>query len=197
MQPLTVTEASRASGISRGTLYRALNDGRLRQFEIHDGGKRRLHPGVVRYLKSGAIRPRVDSGWFGTAAPAPAPVPPVEPDGDTDGWLEPGDNSDLLPECWDDPDAGWEQFSHRWGRWEPGAELSDGEFWEHVAGLMRGWMSDPAPAITALTAPSWYMAASDAVAAVHAGYRHDPKKFAARAAQLDREFGVTDADEQP
>ncbi|MFM7513205.1 MAG: hypothetical protein ACKO3F_07545 [Cyanobium sp.] len=96
MQPLTVTEASRASGISRGTLYRALNDGRLRQFEIHEGGKRLLNPGVVKYLKSGAIRPRADSPWFDTAAPAPAPEPHVEP-AEPDGWLEPAEPTDWLP----------------------------------------------------------------------------------------------------
>jgi hypothetical protein len=179
VKAITISEASRASGISRGTLYRALKDGRLAKFEVLQGTRRMLLPAAVPYLRSGAIRPRADSPWFGgDAARAAADAP--EPD-----------NGDLLPECWDDPDADWQQFSEAWGRWQPESELSTAEYWQQVAALMRGWMADPLPPINGTTAPSWYRAATDAADAVNAGFRWDADQWAKRAAELDAEFGVT------
>jgi excisionase family DNA binding protein len=198
VKPLTISEVSRVTGISRGTVYRALRHGRLAKFEVLTGTRRLLRPGVVEYLRSGAIRPRADSPWV-ARAPEPAAEPAGAVDLLPDGWPAAGDaavadNSDLLPECWDDERAGWQEFSETWGGWRPDEQLGTAEYWEHVAALMRAWMADPLPPITASTAPSWYMAAADATAAVSAGFRWDAAVWAARSAEMDQEFGITEPD---
>jgi hypothetical protein len=198
VKALTISEASRASGISRGTMYRALNDGRLAKFEVVQGTRRLLQPGVVEYLRSGAIRPRADSPWFGTPAPTPAsepPVEPVEPDSGDDWLDDPAEPTDNLPECWGDGDD-WESFAREWSAWRPDETLTDQQFWEHCAEFVKGWMADPAPPVDSLTVVSWYRACTDAVAAVAAGCRWDGEQWAARAAELDAESGVADADGQ-
>lgn len=201
VKALTISEASRASGISRGTLYRALKDGRLARFEVLQGMRRLLHPDAVPYLRSGAIRPRADSPWFGRdAAPAGEPAEfDVSESLLPEGWPAAGDaeladNADLLPECWDDPDAGWQEFSETWGRWEPESELTDRQYWEQVCALVLGWMADPAPPINEITIVAYVRACADATAAVSAGFRWDAAVWAARSAEMDLEFGITEPD---
>jgi hypothetical protein len=180
-------------------MYRALRDGRLAKFEVVQGTRRLLQPGVVEYLRSGAIRPRADSPWFGRdAAPAGEPAEfDVTQSLLPDGWPAAGDAEPLeaLPECWDDPED-WEPFGRLWGRWDPDETLTDQQFWEHCAEFVKGWMADPAPPVDSLTVVSWYRACTDAVAAVAAGCRWDGEQWAARAAELDAESGVADADGQ-
>jgi hypothetical protein len=188
---ITISEASRASGISRTSIYRALRDGRLARFEVLQGMRRLLHPDAVPYLRSGAIRPRADSPWFG--APTPASAPPVEPVAadSGEGWLDdPAERTDNLRECWGDGDD-WESFAREWAAWRPDETLSDRRFWEHCAEFVKGWMADPPPPVDALTVVSWYRACTDAVEAVAAGCRWDGDQWAKRAAELDAEFGVT------
>jgi hypothetical protein len=195
VKALTISEASRASGISRGSLYRALRDGRLAKFEVVQGTRRLLQPGVVEYLRSGAIRPRADSPWFGRdAAPAREPAEFDETQSLLpDGWPAAGDAEPLeaLPECWDDPED-WEPFGRLWGRWDPGEELSDQQYWEQVCALVLAWMADPAPPITPVSIVGYCRACADAMNAVSAGFRWDGAQWAARSAELD---GVTEPDE--
>jgi hypothetical protein len=195
VKALTISEASRASAISRGTLYRALKDGRLARFEVLQGMRRLLHPDAVPYLRSGAIRPRADSPWFGRdAAPAGEPAEfDVTQSLLPEGWPADGDAELLhqLPEAWDDQDD-WETFGRLWGRWEPESELTDREYWEEVCALVKGWMADPAPPITPISIVGYCRACSDAMNAVSAGFRWSADQWAARSAELDAEFGVTD-----
>jgi hypothetical protein len=117
----------------------------------------------------------------------------VEPvDADADDPAEPTDN---LPECWGENDN-WETFAKEWSAWRPDETLTDRQFWEHCAEFVKGWMADPAPPVDSFTVVSYYRACTDAVEAVAAGCRWDGAKWAKRAAELDAEFGISDADGQ-
>jgi excisionase family DNA binding protein len=194
VKPLTISEVSRVTGISRGTVYRAFAAGRLAKFEVLTGTRRLLRPGVVEYLRSGAIRPRADSPWF-SGAPEPAAAPAEAVDLLPEGWPAAGDAEPLqqLPECWDDAED-WETFARLWGRWEPESELTDRQFWEQVCALVLGWLADPPPPINEITIVAYVRACADATAAVSAGFRWDAAVWAARSAEMDQEFGITEPD---
>lgn len=156
----SISEASRTSGISRNTIYRLLKDGRLRDFEVIKGSKRVLRvDGLVEFLRGGGVRPRVDSPWANWTRPGQQ-----EADSDMEPVVSP------FPESWPCGDD-WERFANDWGHWRPDEELDDGRFWEEVAQLMNHWLIQPPPPITRATAPSYFLAITDAMAAVEAGFR--------------------------
>lgn len=169
-----------------------MRDGRLARFEVLEGTRRLLLPGVVLYLRSGAIRPRADSPWFGAA-----PEPEAEPAGAVDllpeGWPAAGDAEPLHQLTWDD-DQDWETFGRLWGRWAPESALADREYWQEVCQLVLGWLSDPPPPINEITIVAYVRACDDAVKAVAAGFRWDAATWAARSAEMDLEFGITEPD---
>jgi hypothetical protein len=164
----SISEASRATGISRGTLHRMLKDGRLSAFEVQSGARRALRPEVRDFLLGGGCRPRIDSPWASwnqLAAPANGSAP-----------------ISCNPECWDREDD-WQLFAEVWGRWQPDQQLSDREFWAHVSELLNHWLVNPL-LITPTTAATICATAADAQSAVTAGFRFDVAQWR-RAAVLE------------
>lgn len=165
-QTWSISEASRASGISRTSIYRSLKDGRLRDFEVIEDGRRMLRvKGLVEFLRGGAVKPRIDSPWAWNRS-----------EDDAQQEVPAGAVLSNQPECWPGPDD-WERFANDWGQWRPDDRLTGDRYWEEVAQLMRNWMIDPPPAITRSTAPSYFMAITDAMAAVDAGFRFDATQW--------------------
>jgi hypothetical protein len=70
-----------------------------------------------------------------------------------------------------------------WGRWEPGGEpLEDGPFWESVGGIVGGFLGSRFEPLSGGEAMDLHMQLQDAIAAVEAGARWDPRNWAAASA---------------
>ena len=150
----SISEASRATGISRGTLHRMRRDGRLAAFEVQNGARRGLRPEVGQFLKAGGCRPRVDSPWASWNQPreeVPAPR--------------------ISEEC-----RGRHEFWSEYGRIASPSEpdLTDEEFWQHVAAIASGMTGEP---MTALEASNLRNFLNEAVRDVEAGVRWDSERW--------------------
>ena len=70
-----------------------------------------------------------------------------------------------------------------WGRWEPGGEpLEDGPVWEHVGGIVGGFLGGPFEQLTGPQARDLHFQLGEAFAAVEAGARWDRRNWAAASA---------------
>ena len=69
-----------------------------------------------------------------------------------------------------------------WGRWEPGEPLEDGPFWESVGGIVGGFLGSRFEPLSGGEAMDLHMQLQDAIAAVEAGARWDPRNWAAASA---------------
>lgn len=178
MELLTVSEVARLSGISRTSLYRLKNRGQLRGWiAAGPGGRPMLRPEVVTELKRGQLlRQRIDSPWAPGRDRAPAaPVVVIEPAADA---LE------LEPPYGAWPADSWQGWAALgWADFRPDQQLSDGEHWAHVAGLLGAWLSLSAAPLTSIRAASLCLAADEAREAVAAGVRWNPARWAAAAAE--------------
>ncbi len=108
----TISEVSRASGVARMTLYRALKDGRLNSYVIGDGrGPVRLKAAVMDFIRGGGIRPRVDSPWLDTKTELRPPLVEEKKGGELPVTLIADWANGLLePSLWGPPP--WP--AHRW-----------------------------------------------------------------------------------
>lgn len=70
-----------------------------------------------------------------------------------------------------------------WADWRPDEQLSDGEHWAHVAGLLNAWLCLSAEPLDSTRAASLCLAADEAREAVAAGVRWNPERWAAAAAE--------------
>lgn len=131
-----------------------LKDGRLAAFEVQNGARRGLLPAVREFLLNGACRPRVDSPWAAWNQPVeevPAPRISEECRGRHEFWSEYGRIASPL---------------------EP--DLTDEQFWEHVAAIVGGMTGEP---ITAQEAANLRHFLNEAVRDVEAGVRWDAERW--------------------
>jgi len=184
---LSLSEVSRRSGVSRTSIYRLQRRGQLRPWTASGpGGRPLLRADVVAELRRGQLlRQRVDSPWAPRRDRAPAPeglALEVEVEG-----LDPDPTAEAIKPplfCW--PAADWQGWAAMgWADWRPDEQLSDGEYWAHVAGLLNAWLALDAEPLTSVQAVSVCLAVDEAREAVAAGVRWNPEAWAAAAAALE------------
>lgn len=137
-------------------------DGRLKPFEVRVGARTHLRPEVRDFLLAGGCRPRVDSPWArwskGEAAPAPERQQESRVSADSQGrydfWIKGG-------------------YGRLAGPDEP--ELSDGEFWDHVAAIVTGMYLGKSYTGPELADLSYQL--DEARACVDAGIRWDQARW--------------------
>lgn len=119
----TISEVSRASGVSRMTLYRAIKDGRLNRYLARNaGGAYRLTGEVMDFIRGGGIRARIDSPWVqtkGELRPPLAEVKAAPPDVLVTEWANALLADTFGPPPW--PPHLWSTL--RWA-WDEASELA-------------------------------------------------------------------------
>jgi AcrR family transcriptional regulator len=128
----SISEISRASGVSRTTLYRAIADGRLNPYLVrNEAGQLRLLATVLDAIRGGLIRPRIDSPWV---KPEGKPKPPVLTHELVAGWA----NGLIDPDLWGPPPWPGERWHTLLVTWNQAMDLAtehgkfDAELWAQL-----------------------------------------------------------------
>lgn len=201
---LTVSEVSRRTGISRTSLYRLQRRGQLRPWTASGpAGRPMLRADVVGELRQGQLlRQRVDSPWAPRRDLAPAaPVVAIAPEGL--GLEVEALDPDPTAEAIEPPYGAWPADSWQgwaamgWADWRPDEQLSDGEHWAHVAGLLNAWLCLSGEPLDSIRAASLCLAADEAREAVAAGVRWNAELWAAAAAEDEENPSANQTEGQP
>lgn len=135
-------------------MHRLIRAGQLAAFEVQNGARRGLRSEVREFLLAGGCRPRIDSPWASWNQPVEeTPAPRIS------------------QEC-----RGRHEFWTEYGRIASPAEadLTDEQFWEHVAAIVGGMTGEP---MTALEASNLRHFLNEAVRDVEAGVRWDSERW--------------------